>query len=157
MLCERCKKNQATKTYERTLNGGVERRYYCLQCHHSLFASPELPDDSCPYCGTTKDEVRKRNMVGCAKCYQTHADVLNLTIRKMQGVGQHKGKAPQGGEAERLSRRCYELKTTVDKLNKSRQFERAKAYTEILSRLQSGDGAEEEYVWRKCPRSLKQS
>ncbi|MBQ7368350.1 MAG: hypothetical protein IJW60_01410 [Clostridia bacterium] len=159
MLCGRCKKNQATKTYEQIKRGKNTVEYFCLDCYHQLFvvADAETDDspDICPYCGMGIEELKKHRLVGCAKCYQTFAATLNTMIVKMQGGAAHCGKKPQGGDYERLARRTGELKTIVNKLNAEKDFVAARAYTERLSALQEGF-EEEDYVWRKHPLSFKQ-
>ena len=160
MLCGHCKKNQATKTYEEIKKGKKTIAYFCLECYHRLFIVPEAEEgsktpDECPYCGTGKEELKKRNLVGCAKCYETFASALAPVIVKMQGGAAHCGKRPQGGKYEKLARRTSELKTIVSRLNQEKDFKAARAYTERLSALQEGIG-EEDYVWRKRPNSFKQ-
>lgn len=159
MLCGNCRKNQATKTYEQIKKGKKTVEYYCLDCYHTLF----ITDDGggrelavCPRCGTTVEEVKKRNLVGCAYCYTAHASALFPVVVKMQGEEAHKGKAPLGGVSERLARRCYELKTVAKKLRDDGDNESAKARLERLSALQNGYG-EEDFVWRKRPHSFKRS
>jgi protein-arginine kinase activator protein McsA len=89
MLCKYCKKNQATKTYEQIKNGNRDVTYYCLDCYQKIFLDVELDGASartdCPYCGTTVAELKKRNLVGCAKCYEVLASQLLPVITKMQG------------------------------------------------------------------------
>ena len=158
MLCGRCKKNQATKTYEQIKKGKNTVEYFCLDCYHRLLVvvgeETDAELDKCPYCGTGVEEIKKHRLVGCAKCYETLAAVINPMIVKMQGGAAHCGKSPQGGDYERLARRTGELKTIVNKLNAEKDFQAARAYTERLSALQEGN--EEDYVWREYPLSFKQ-
>ena len=160
MLCGHCKKNQATKTYEEIKRGKKTTEYFCLECYHRLFIVAETDEtiaapDCCPYCGMSKEELKKRNLVGCAKCYQVFSGSLAPVIVKMQGGAVHCGKRPHGGEYEKLARRTSELKTIVNMLHKQKDFKAARAYTERLSALQEGV-LEEDYVWRKRPHSFKQ-
>ncbi len=161
MLCGNCKKNQATKTYERIKNGKKALDYYCLDCYHRLFIDADKGGENalsvCPYCGATAETVRKRNLAGCAKCYETLEGVLYPIVKKMQGGQVHSGKQPVGGERERVRKRCNELKMIIDKLNTDGDFDGARAYTGRLSELQSGQVEEEDYVWRKHPRLFKRS
>ena len=55
MLCGKCKKNQATKTYETLKNGKKQTEYFCLECYHKGFVYVEEGEalSACPYCGTT--------------------------------------------------------------------------------------------------------
>lgn len=158
MLCVKCKKNQATKSYIDTKNPKRGAEYYCLDCYERTFgeADKETPSVlACPYCGVTAVEVKKRNIVGCAMCYETLKEVLAPLVCKFQGENTHTGKSPAGGEREDIRRRCYELKSLADKLNDDGDFDGARAYIERLSALQSGK--EEDYVWRKYHRSFRQS
>ncbi|MBQ8309004.1 MAG: hypothetical protein IJX96_04140 [Clostridia bacterium] len=164
MLCGNCRKNQATKTYEQIKKGKKTIEYYCLDCYHRLFIVAENEEGTdgenasvCPYCGTAAEELKKRNLVGCARCYKTFATALAPVIVKMQGGAAHRGKRPVGGETERLTRRLNELKTIVEKRNAEGDFETARAYTERLLRLQENIEEEEDFVWRKRPLSYKRS
>ena len=153
MLCGNCKKNQATKTYEQIKKGKKVVEYYCLDCYHQLFIDTESQTgkeeaSACPYCGTTAEEVKKRKLVGCARCYETLSNVLYPIVSKMQGGAAHTGKKPFGGELERIARRCYELKAIAEKLRKEKDFEGEKACLKRLHALQTGY-AEEDFVWRK--------
>lgn len=164
MLCGNCRKNQATKTYEQIKKGKQVLEYYCLDCYHRLFIVAESENNpnyetafSCPYCGTTEEELKKRNLVGCARCYEVFANKLAPIIVRMQGGAVHCGKQPVGGESERLARRLHEWKAIVEKCDAEGDFERARAYTERILLLQEGIEDEEDFVWRKHPLSYKQS
>jgi len=149
MLCEHCKKNQVTKTYERVIGGRTVIDYYCLSCYHRLFDA-STTEAVCPYCGTTESEIKKRNLVGCARCYESLYSALVPKIKKMQGgETTHTGKGPDGGECERIARRCGELKKCIDMLNAQKCFARAEEYTNVLHMLQRGE--EEVIVWKKNP------
>ncbi len=158
MLCAKCKKNQATKSYIDPKRDKKLAEYYCLDCYARLFESvgkAEIVSPACPYCGVTADEVKKRNIVGCAMCYDALQDVLMPIVSKFQGENTHTGKSPVGDRGENIRRRCYELKSIADKLNADGDFDGARAYIERLSALQNGK--EEDYVWRKHHRLFKRS
>ncbi|MBQ8323452.1 MAG: hypothetical protein IJX91_05745 [Clostridia bacterium] len=151
MLCAKCRKNQATKTYEQIKKGKKEISYYCLDCYHNTFLCDDERSDAyvysaCPYCGTTAEEFKKRNLVGCAYCYETLQRAVYPVIRKMQGGELHRGKAPYENEREKTERRCLELKTLAEKRYREGDKEGAAEYEEQISRLRAGD--EEEYAWR---------
>ncbi len=158
MLCEHCKKNQATKTYEQVKNEQSKTQYYCLDCYYRLFIAPENPSkatlQACSYCGTSVETLKKRNLVGCAKCYSELAGALMPVIIKVQKNDLHTGTSPIGDKTESIARRCGELKMLVEKLNMEKDFVGARAYTERLLLLQEGREKEEDYVWRKRPLSF---
>ena len=103
MLCAKCKKNQATKTYELIKNGKQERVYYCLECYHNdfVFVETETALSACPYCGTTATQFKRTSLVGCAQCYTALAHVVFPVVSKMQGGEKHRGKRAYETEEER--------------------------------------------------------
>lgn len=160
MLCGHCKKNQATKTYEQIKKGKRDVSYYCLECYHKIFLEVDADRtgtslSACPYCGLTVAELKKRNLVGCAKCYQTLETHLIPMITKMQGAEQHKGNVPYQTEKEGMDRRCLELKAVVEEYKAKKDYQTARAYEERLVQLENG--VEEDYVWRNRLHLSKQS
>lgn len=158
MLCAKCRKNQATKTYEQMRKGKKEVSYYCLDCYHKSFLCDEENSlafvySACPYCGTTAEEFKRRNLVGCARCYETLQRAVYPVIRKMQGDELHKGKAPYETETERIERRCFELKTLAEKRYLEGDKEGAAEYEEQIASLKAGE--EEVYSWRSLDLSKR--
>lgn len=151
MLCAKCKKNQATKTYEQIRKGKKEISYYCLDCYHKNFLCDDERTDAesvsaCPYCGTSVDEFKKRNLVGCAYCYETLQRAVYPIIRKMQGDRLHQGKPPYETETEKIERRCGELKVLATKRYHEGDKQGAAEYDEQILLLKEGE--KEDYVWR---------
>lgn len=141
MLCDKCKKNQAIKTYEQTRNGKVEQVRYCLQCDPALWV------ESCPYCGTTATDFTKTKLVGCAKCYQALSETLPPVIEGMQGSTRHTGKRAYQNKQERIKQRCMELSTLAEKRYSENDDRGAGVYEERIDMLRAG--LEEDYVWKK--------
>ena len=103
MLCCPCKKNQAIRTRERSVDGKLRTEYYCLDCYHRLFISADdIPDAPgvpgqiamCPNCGTSEEDFRLRGRVGCAECYTYLARAVIPAVIRMQGDEVHCGKRP---------------------------------------------------------------
>ncbi len=141
MLCDKCKKNQASKTYIRTRNGVSMQVHYCLQC------DPSGDLDCCPYCGTTATEFSKTKLVGCAKCYTTIAGVVSPVVEGMQGMGSHCGKRAYLQAQERMKQRCIELSTLAEKRYSENDDRGAGVYEERIDMLRAG--LEEDFVWKK--------
>lgn len=159
MLCGKCRKNQATKTYEQIKKGKREISYYCLDCYHQYFLSVDetLGGETlsaCPYCGTTVTEFRKRNLVGCANCYTSLQHAVFPVVAKMQGEQLHKGKCPYSTDAERAEKRRLELESMAEKYYSENDYKAAGKYEEQISRLI--EGYEEVYSWHS-QNSSKQS
>ncbi|HEY8419246.1 MAG TPA: UvrB/UvrC motif-containing protein [Clostridia bacterium] len=58
--------------------------------------SPSVPSLKCPRCGTTSKEFLETAFVGCARCYEVFAPIMDSVIRKCQKDTIHTGKGPNG-------------------------------------------------------------
>lgn len=147
MLCAKCKKNQATKTYELIKNGKQERVYYCLECYHNdfVFVETETTLSACPYCGTTATQFKRTSLVGCAQCYTALAHVVFPVVSKMQGGEKHRGKRAYETEEERIELRRKELDIMANKYYLANDDKGAAVYEEKIDALRTlKDG---EVIW----------
>ena len=117
MLCQHCKKNEATTHVKTMVNGKYAEYRLCPECAHELgydsmftdfsadfggllssFFSNALPAISgathCDTCGSTLNDIKRTGKVGCADCYDTFFSELMPTIRNVHGNTEHKGKRP---------------------------------------------------------------
>ena len=117
MLCQHCKKNEATTVVKTMINGEYAEYRLCHECAHELgydsmfpdcsadfggllssFVSNALPAISgaahCNTCGSTLNDIKRTGKVGCADCYDTFFSELMPTIRNIHGNTEHKGKRP---------------------------------------------------------------
>lgn len=123
MLCEICKKNQATFFYKQTKNGVTFEKNLCSSCakeqgltsNYGLFDFDVIsPDDffgglfgsfaseqpkvvaaqKCEKCGMTLGELLNSGRVGCAQCYTVFRNSLIPTVTKIHGNVAHCGKVP---------------------------------------------------------------
>ena len=117
MLCQHCKKNEATTHVKTMINGKYAEYRLCSECAHELgydsmfpdfttdfggllssFFSNALPAISgaahCKSCGSTLNDIKRTGKVGCADCYDTFFSELMPTIRSIHGDTDHKGKRP---------------------------------------------------------------
>ena len=143
MLCVKCKKNQATKTYERVLGGEKCEEYYCLSCFHESFLSVDVDGrengatyDVCPCCGTNVETLKKTSLVGCARCYRTIGKVAIPMVIRMQGGEAHRGKrAAAVSQEEHIRLRCAELLMLIRAYRERGDSERAKSCFDEYNRL----------------------
>ena len=147
MLCVKCKKNQATKTYELIKNGTKETVYYCLECYHNDFVCVETETtySVCPYCGTSVAQFKKSSLVGCAQCYQTLAHAVFPVVTKMQGGEKHRGKSAYDTAFERKKRRFQELNIMAKKYYLENDDKSAAVYEEKIDELR--EQKEGEVIW----------
>lgn len=112
MLCENCKKNNATTYFKRNINGNIQEVYLCSECAAKLdlggmssslfdFFMPsqfrvraEREQKKCG-CGTTFYNISKTGKVGCPDCYETFKNELAAILKKINGAKQHTGRCPE--------------------------------------------------------------
>ncbi len=147
MLCAKCKKNQATKTYELIKNGETKTVYYCLECYHNDFVCVETDEvlSACPYCGTSVSYFKRTNLVGCAHCYQALSHAVFPVVTKLQGGEKHRGKSAYATVEERIERRCNELDIMANKYYLENDDKSAAVYEEKIDALRERGG--EKAIW----------
>ena len=112
MLCENCKKNNATTYFKRNINGNIQEVYLCSECaaklnHGSTTASlfdffmptqfrirAEREQKKCS-CGTTFFNISKSGKVGCPDCYETFKNELAAILKRINGGENHTGRCPE--------------------------------------------------------------
>lgn len=116
MLCQHCKKRNATVHLTDLVKGEKKERHLCEECassegiavkqHVSInevlntFLSSQssvqaLANVSCPDCGMTFMEFRSKGLLGCPKDYDIFGEALeNLIERAQEGYSHHTGKQP---------------------------------------------------------------
>ena len=117
MLCNKCKKREATTHVKSVVNGEYEEYMLCSECAKDLgynnmwgdfssdfssilgsFFSNALPERSvttrCPVCKSTFHDIQTSSKVGCAKCYEVFYADLMPSIRRIHSNTTHSGKRP---------------------------------------------------------------
>ncbi len=123
MLCEQCRKREATVKYVEVAGGVKTEHNLCAQCagkldlgQYSALFEGEFPlgkllsgllgipdaaqDESrfagvvCPVCGTTYEDFVKNSRFGCGDCYSVFDPLIGENIRHLQGSERHVGKRP---------------------------------------------------------------
>ena len=154
MLCQNCKKHEATTHVKTMINGKYAEYDLCPACAHAMgydsmfhdfsadfggllssFFSNALPAQSgasrCGSCGSTLSDIKRTGKVGCADCYDTFFSELLPTIRSIHGNTEHKGKRPvieyTVNEDEKTddTDKLTQLKADLKKAIADENFERA--------------------------------
>lgn len=124
MLCEKCKKKEATVMYKESINGHKSSYALCADCAaeigafdstkklisdpfenmNSLFGSlfglapykksTGVDVKRCNLCGASFSELAAEGMAGCPNCYSEFEDELSATIARIHGSSVHTGAAP---------------------------------------------------------------
>lgn len=123
MLCEQCRKREATVKYVEVVNGVKTEHNLCGHCAARLdigqFSAVfegefslasllsgllgiqdtekkdgKLSGVTCPSCGTTYEDFVEKSRFGCADCYSVFGPLIGENIRHLQGSEKHVGKRP---------------------------------------------------------------
>jgi protein arginine kinase activator len=164
MLCQDCKKNEASIHFTQVVGNKKITLNLCRECadrrgfHSPLENAPfplkefisgmieepqkkkELqPELVCPQCQMGFADFSKSGRIGCGKCYETFRPQLRDLLRKIHGASEHKGKTPQTRTEEliplREERRLRnELKLAIEDEN----FESAAKIRDQIKELLEG-------------------
>ena len=124
MICEKCKKNQATFHYTEVVNGVKNEHHLCGECaantdmsyYSSVFDNDQFGkllsgilagqlmkgekevnpagNVQCPNCKMTYGEFVRNSSFGCPECYDVFGPLISDKIKKIQGSDNHVGKRP---------------------------------------------------------------
>ncbi len=162
MLCQSCKKNEATTHVKRIVNGSIEEYDLCPECakklgYTDIFSSLQnewnsllgsffgggLPSRSgatrCKGCGSSFAEIAKKGMVGCPECYDTFYEELLPSIKKIHGNTRHNGKFPSSSGKQLAI--INELEAMQEQLNEAiarQEFEKAAELRDRINELKGG-------------------
>ncbi len=158
MLCDQCKKNQATMHTVTIINGAKQEYYLCPECANGAqFKLPSLMDvlsgfygglpaqeQTACACSSTLKRFQESGLLGCPQCYQEYRQQLIPVIKRVQGGRlRHVGRRPQGGgtppatEETQVAKELTEaerLKLELDEAVANEAYERA---AELRDRLRS--------------------
>lgn len=148
MICESCKKKDATIHLTQVIDGNAKKLNLCQDCAQDsgidlnspisitdvlLGLGAQLPqaspaatefDLSCSRCQMTRTEFKKRARLGCPECYNAFMGELSALTKAMHHSAQHVGKIParQGNEA-RLAAQIAVLKKDIETAIAKEQYE----------------------------------
>jgi len=152
MLCDKCKKNEATINFTQVTNDKKIEYHLCEDCAAKVgfknplkavpfplgdFLSSMVDKDfkektgalvqvSCPQCGLTFAEFSKVGKFGCGKCYRAFKTQLDDLLRKIHGSNRHVGNLPHGTtEVMESIKKERDLHDRLRDAIKNEEFEKA--------------------------------
>ena len=157
MLCQRCKKNQATSIFVEQINGKEIGYHLCPVCHAEMFASFETAVNNdilaglfgavtkkrraCPVCGTTYADFERTGLLGCPSCYDVFKEELIPYIERIQGKTVHVGKVVTDEREQDVTRRLSHLQKELEKaVNERRYADAGRIYSQIDSITKKSGG-----------------
>ncbi len=148
MLCDKCKKNEATVHIREFHNGKQTDIHLCNECAGNAENDTHLPGigfnlaevlynvnkiaeklspdqkdktdgSSCPVCGWTAEKIRKHDgKLGCPSCYNTFDNLVKQALAQVQRGTLHLGKRPHGSGGESPAIKRSELDNLKKELQK---------------------------------------
>ena len=160
MLCQNCKKKQASIHFVKVINGKKTEMHLCDECapqkEMSTFGGfgfgigdilggmfGTLPQSYnrlvCDVCKTDLDTFSKTGKLGCSKCYDVFAEHLKAPLARIHGSAQYLGKVPKG-KAEEVKKpdKLEELKSKLADAIKNEDFEQAATLRDEIRAIEGG-------------------
>ncbi len=107
---------------------------------HGAGAKSAAATASCPHCGLSYADFRKRGLLGCQHCYDAFADQLApLLERAHEGATHHVGKVPaRAGRSTDRQERIAWLRRQLQEAVEAEQYERAAGLRDDLRTYEKG-------------------
>ena len=167
MICQNCHKNEATVTVvelQPGQSGPGEKTHTQQQLCEICAQSKNLPhapvvkkslgdiwkllqssgspgpatdELTCPDCGMTRDEFRRRGRVGCERDYEIFAEDVREILERVHGATHHEGRLP-GVSREEISRleEIKQLEARLESAIRDEAYENAARIRDELMGLQ---------------------
>ena len=158
MICDVCKKNQATVYFTQIVEGKMQKVNLCEACSKEkgvtdptgfaladlllgLGAAQEMEksggQQKCPTCGFTQSDFKKTGRLGCAACYDTFSEGLESLLKGMHKGTQHTGKVPSRlARSLEREQQLKELNRTLRKAVASEDYESAASLRDRIKALE---------------------
>ncbi|MCM8711757.1 UvrB/UvrC motif-containing protein [Clostridium sp. SYSU_GA19001] len=160
MLCEHCKKNEATVHFTQIINGIKQEKRLCESCARELngdysfsfqnilsgildYMNPleqinKVSDVICKNCSTTYSNFKRHGLLGCSECYESFGRSLSPVIKRVQGNVEHVGKIPKKlGKDIMQKRRLSKLKEDLQKAIANEEYEKAAEIRDMIKSIQN--------------------
>ena len=159
MLCDICKKNDATVHLTQIVEGKMLKVDVCEMCAKAkgvhdtegfspsdlllgLGAAEEMKIEGggvrCAACGFTQADFKKTGRLGCTACWETFAEGLGSLLKAMHKGDHHVGKIPsRAAHSIALSEKIRGLTEELDQAVRSEKYEEAAQIRDQIRELES--------------------
>ena len=159
MLCDICKKVEATVHLTQIVDGKMLKVDLCESCAKEkgvqeaagfsladllvgLGAAEEIkvesPGAQCPVCGFTQADFKKTGRLGCSACWETFEAGLASLLKAMHKGDHHVGKVPaKAMHTLALSGKVQELSEQLEKAVREEKYEDAAQIRDEIRELES--------------------
>jgi protein arginine kinase activator len=159
MLCDICKKNEATIHLTQILEGSkVQKLDMCEPCAKDKGVNEftgfsladlqvglgaaeefraEMPGVRCPVCGFSQADFKKTGRLGCSTCWETFEAGLSSLLKAMHKGDHHIGKAPsKAAHTAVLSSKVRELAVELERAVRAEKYEEAARLRDQIRELE---------------------
>ncbi len=158
MLCQVCKKSEATVHYTELSSNKFLEMHLCEKCalEKGISVKPDFllsdllaglvelgktstleKELKCSNCGLTYKNFKSTGRLGCAKCYGTFKSSLRALLKKIHGIPSHTGKIPAVGYHEVDKTKISKtLRAKLQKLVEREEFEQAARLRDEIKKLE---------------------
>lgn len=159
MLCDKCKKNNATVHTSYNINGDVYESHLCADCAKnselrnfdsnidsffsdmiSNFYDPvsEIRRElTCSNCGTHLSEFKESGRLGCPECYKTFKKYIDQLIANVQYGEIHTGKYVE--ELSDRDKKVVDLQLKLKRAVEEENYELASEIKKQIQAMKEGD------------------
>ncbi|MBD3178895.1 MAG: hypothetical protein GF417_04450 [Candidatus Latescibacteria bacterium] len=167
MLCQICKKREATIHFTNVVGSDVQKIHLCKYCAEekgfdylkkSNIEKSDLlsglidsslgkgtgskKQDSCGNCGMKYSAFKKNGVLGCSQCYDIFRKHLHPLLRSIHGNTRHTGKVPPRYIREVSGKRkVISLREELEKVIEEENYERAAEIRDEIKALEEGKEA----------------
>lgn len=165
MMCEHCKKRQATIHLTEIVNDSKKEVHLCENCAEKqgvikqqmsvadflaglagsgAAARQKLPDLRCPQCGISLSDFQSVGRFGCAEDYAAFRERIMPLIEKIHDATQHVGKTPsRAGRGVQREKRLRHLQAELRRAVEREQYEDAARLRDEIRKLEEEPGTAE--------------
>ena len=158
MVCDICKKNEATVHLTQIIDNKMLKIDLCDGCskskglqeangfsladlHVGLGAAEEIGCDvgaKCPVCGFTHLDFKKTGRLGCSTCWETFEHGLGSLLKAMHKSDRHVGKVPsKAAHTLVITERIKDLTGALEEAVRSEKYEDAAQLRDQIRELES--------------------
>lgn len=159
MLCDICKKNEATIHLTQIVEGKMLKVDLCETCSKAKGIQEtagfsladllvglgsaeemkaELPGVRCPVCGFSQADFKKTGRLGCSACWEAFEAGLASLLKAMHKSDRHIGKVPgKAAHTIAISEKIQEYTRDLEKAVSAEKYEEAAQIRDQIRELES--------------------
>lgn len=99
------------------------------------------PGPSCPDCGMTLEEFRKKGRLGCPRDYEVFRVHLTDVLERVHGAVQHSGRIPCSAASNPGGGRIEDLRKELENAIRAEAYESAARLRDEIRAIEDGSGA----------------